>query len=61
MRSLIISIFGTYTPVTYSLNGVDVIADGFAGVDWEFISSVFLFGICLLSVFRLIGCLLKNA
>lgn len=59
MRSLIVSIFGTYTPVTYSANGVDIIPDGLAGCDWTYIAGVVLFAITLFLVLKLVGCLFK--
>lgn len=69
MRDLIFNIFGSYTPNTYDViitttnpeTGETIvetatrIADGMAGVDFEFLAGVFLFGICLWSMFVFIG------
>lgn len=68
MKSILYSLFGNYTPNTYEVTtsvtnaeGIttttvaDVIPDGLAGVDLEFISGVFLFGIALYCTYRLIG------
>lgn len=72
MKSLIIRLFGSYTPVTYSeyfyytaADGSilgdynEVVASGLAGVDWPWLAGVFLFAIVLYSFFRLLGVLLK--
>lgn len=67
MKSVIRSIFGEYQPVTTTavytenIDGdivtslVDVVADGTAGVDWEYVSGVFLFGLMLFCLFKLLG------
>lgn len=47
MRDVMISIFGTYTPI-----------DGCA--DWAYIGGVLLFAIVLYSVFRLAGAIFKR-
>ena len=66
LKEIIISIFGTYEPVTYEVyNSVTdsydtVIASGMAGVDWAFIAGVLLFGITSFCVFRIIGGIIKN-
>lgn len=57
MRSLIISIFGQYTPV-FTVQGDPVI--GVAGLDWPFISAVLLFAICLWSFFAILGSIIKK-
>ena len=64
MRELMETIFGTYTPNTVMSIGDDgnVVVEtlsGMAGVDWVYVGEVFLFGIALLSIFKLIGVLLK--
>ncbi len=72
MKDLIIQIFGTYEPVMSTqavsvplaeggstLETVEVVASGLAGVDWAWIAGVALFGIVLYCFFRLVGCLLK--
>lgn len=70
MKSLIIQLFGTYTPVTtteiinYTVEDVthssfiEVVASGAAGVDWPWVMGVLLFAICLWSFFRLLGIVL---
>lgn len=56
MKSLLVQIFGSYEPITYTdANGVSVIPDGLSGVDWVFLVGAFLFGLTLYCVFRLIG------
>lgn len=63
MRELMQSIFGAYTPITYTevVDGVstEYIASGLAGVDWTYIGEIFLFGIAFYSFFRLLGVILK--
>ena len=65
MRSLIVTIFGTYTPVE-GVIGVDSldqpivgVISGMAGVDWTYIAGVLLFAILLYGFCRLVGVLLK--
>lgn len=66
LKVIIEQIFGTYQPVTYEIyNSVSdsydiVIADGFAGVDWAYLAGVFLFGVSLFCVFKIIGGIVKN-
>lgn len=67
LKAVIRSIFGEYTPnmtttaVTETVDGevitslIDTVADGTAGVDWEYISGVFLFGLMLFCLFKLLG------
>ena len=67
LKAVIRSIFGEYTPnmtttaVTETVDGevitslIDTVADGTAGVDWEYISGVFIFGIMLYCLFKLLG------
>lgn len=57
MRDLITSIFGTYTPVT---DAEGVIVSGAAGVDWPFVAGVLLFAIVLISLFKVIGAVIKK-
>ena len=71
MKSLVASIFGEYTPVTTTSvvtqtvgNDtyqylVETVAPGAAGVDYEWVSSVFLFGILLYCLMKLLGGVLK--
>ena len=61
MRDVILSIFGEYAPVmtdAYALDGTylgEVVASGFAGVDWTYVAGVLLFAIVLWCFFRLLG------
>lgn len=67
LKSLIVSIFGEYTPVMSAIavtegtgdqvttTIIDTVADGAAGVDWEWLSGVFLFGILLYCLMRMLG------
>lgn len=67
LKAVIRSIFGEYTPnmtttaVTETVDGevitslIDTVANGTAGVDWEYISGVFIFGIMLYCLFKLLG------
>ena len=58
MRDLIVSLFGTYTPLVDPVTGNAVL--GVAGCDWEWIAGVFLFGIVLFGFLRMLGVLLKH-
>ena len=72
MKELIVSIFGVYEPVATTvayvvpgsegstLEEVQVVASGLAGVDWPWVAGVLLFGIVLCSFFRLVGVLLGD-
>lgn len=59
MKDLIISIFGTYEPVTYTqIIGEEelvYIPDGFAGVDMPYVLGVLGFFLVLYCFLRLIG------
>lgn len=67
LKAVIRSVFGAYEPVTTTavytetVDGetvttlVDVVAEGSAGVDYEYIAGVFLFGIMLFCMFKLLG------
>ena len=67
LKDLIISIFGEYEPIltpttfTETIDNVttttiiDAVASGSAGVDWEWCAGVFLFGIMLFCLFKLLG------
>ena len=71
MKALVTSIFGEYTPVTTTSvvtqtvgNDihqylVEAVAPGAAGVDYEWLSSVFLFGLLLFCLMKLLGGILK--
>lgn len=70
MKTLVETIFGIYTPVLTtvpvssaadgSVQLVETVASGVAGVDWPWVAGVFLFGIVLYSFFRLVGVLLRG-
>lgn len=69
MKALIESIFGVYTPITYSrfVNVIDsstgqtstvledVVPEGLAGCDWTYILGVVAFLLVLYCVLRIIG------
>lgn len=71
LKALVISIFGEYTPVmttaavTETVGNettttlIDTVADGAAGVDYEWCAGVFLFGILLFCLMKLLGGVLK--
>lgn len=72
MRSMIIDLFGKYTPVTYTQyftyttadgyldwDSYEVVASGLAGVDWPWVMGVLLFAIVLYSLFRILGVFFK--
>lgn len=48
-------VFGTYTPITYTDNGVDIIPSGMAGVDWTFIAGIVIFIVITICIFKTIG------
>lgn len=72
LKSFVRSIFGTYTPiatsqaVTETVDGetittlIDTVAEGAAGVDYEWIAGVVIFCIVLFSFFRIIGVVFKS-
>ena len=68
LRSLMGSIFGVYQPNSYqsvvqlsdgTAQIVEVVPSGAAGVDWQYVGGVFLFGVMLYCIFRLFGAVLK--
>lgn len=71
LKALIISIFGEYEPVmttgmvvdtvdgVTSTTLIDTVAAGAAGVDYEWVAGVFLFGILLYCLMKLLGGVLK--
>lgn len=62
LKSLIIALFGSYSPIYYTdANGVDIIPYGISGVDFEWIAGVFLFALTLYCVFKIIGGIISNA
>lgn len=74
MKDLLISIFGSYSPVTYVhefaqwdvateqyiVMQEDVIPSGLAGCDWPFILGVLIFAISLYCVLRIIGAVISR-
>lgn len=70
IKDWIASVLGTYTPVTYTVRLVDAdgasvgsyqaVAEGLAGVDWEYIFTAIFLLIVVYSVFRLLGVLLSK-
>lgn len=68
MKDLIISIFGSYEPIMTTevhvvgdtLEELQVVASGMAGVDWAWLAGVALFAIVLYSFLRLVGVLLRG-
>ena len=61
MKTLLINLFGAYNPVTYTNSeGLDVVADGLAGVDWPYVLGIVLFAIVLYSALRLLGVIIKQ-
>lgn len=61
MRDLIISLFGTYSPITYTdAEGITYIPSGLAGVDIEYVLGVTGFFICLICLFKLLGVFFKK-
>ena len=71
LKALISSIFGEYTPITTTSvitetvgndtrqSLVETVAPGAAGVDYEWLAGVFLFGILLFCLMKLLGGVLK--
>lgn len=69
LTSVIASLFGEYTPRTqtvteYLADGSSVTyqqyVPGVAGMDWDWLAGVGLFGLCLLSFFKIVGGVLKR-
>lgn len=51
MKSLILSLFGTYVPTTYlNAEGIEIIPNGVSGLDIPYLLGVLLFAICLWQV-----------
>lgn len=69
-KSFLLSMFGSYEPVSYTVSNTvqvgeevytdvyDVIANGLAGVDWPWVMGALCFVICLYSFFRIVGMVL---
>lgn len=69
LSSVVQTLFGTYTPRTQTVtetasDGSSVTyteyVPGLAGLDWYWLSGVALFGLCLLSFFKLLGGVVKR-
>ena len=72
LKNLVVSIFGAYEPilttttVTETIDGevvttlLDTVADGVAGVDFEWLTGVVIFCIVLFSFFRIVGVVFKR-
>ena len=72
IHAILIEIFGEYIPLsqtvlrtytsadgTISTTEIQEVISGIAGVNFEWIAGVLLFALCLYSLFRLLGVLLK--
>lgn len=60
MINWIQNVFGVYTPITYTENGIDIIPAGCAGVNWEYIAGVAVFITVVVCIFKLLGSLFKG-
>lgn len=61
IKTLIVSLFGTYVPNTYvNSDSISVIPNGLSGVDIVWVSGFILFSITLVCVFKIIGGLLTK-
>lgn len=73
MKDLILTLFGSYDPVmtqqavvvtaedgSAAIEYIDVVAAGFAGVDWPWLLGGIAFLLCLYSFFRIIGMIFKG-
>ena len=70
MKEVVVQVFGEYSPRTQTvtqylsdgslLGTTTEIVPGVAGMDWQWISGVFLFSLVLSSFLKLVGVLLKN-
>lgn len=65
MRALLENLFGVYTPISFDVVNSDgsissVIPNGFSGVDWVYVLGVVIFIVCLSSLFKILGGLLKR-
>lgn len=55
LKDFLDHLLGSYTPVTYTADGVDIVAFGAAGVDWAYITRAAVFVVLIWSVFRILG------
>jgi len=53
LREVILALFGSYTPLIDPVSGSAVL--GVAGLDWPWIAGVFLFGLTLYCILRILG------
>ena len=63
MRTLIEQIFGQYQPIMTPLaTDTDImgVAAGMAGVDWEYVCGVILFGVVLYMVLSIVRSVISN-
>lgn len=73
MKDIILDLFGAYTPVmteqavivtgadgTSAVEYIDVVASGFAGVDWPWVIGAVAFLLCLYCFFRILGMIFKG-
>lgn len=64
MRELIESLFGTYTPPTYTETvgelTQEVIPSGAAGVDWPYVLGVLAFLLVLYCILRIFGAVISK-
>lgn len=56
MSEAMLQIFGPYEPVIHVLEDGTVLM----GTNWAYICTVAIFGLCLFSLFRLVGVLFKR-
>lgn len=71
MKEMILQLFGSYAPVTYTTyiqqevegtlttEAIEVVASGLAGVDWPWLIGAVAFLLVLYSLFRLLGVFFK--
>lgn len=71
MKDLILTIFGSYEPITYesyvmtdntsgSYELVNIVPDGIAGVDWMWLGGFLIFLVFLFCILRLLGGLFRR-
>lgn len=55
MKSIIISIFGVYEPISYTVSDSTVIPSGLAGVDIAWCTGAVIFIVFMYCIFRILG------
>lgn len=60
MRDLVISLFGTYSPIVPTDSAITADFSGFAYADWPWLFGVIIFSICLISLFKILGVFFNN-